>query len=743
MHRLNRGTDIHELLRKRSSSESQLCHSLAREVFTGRGAIVDAGPLPNQSASSFAEGLRANPRYVAGQHRVHCFGRNGESQVPQPIEILLVDAGEESRCRRVVEVFFPELLPESVVICRDYHNPWRPHIQLTMEYLSGYFELLAPRVESAAVFLCRRPVPQDVLHRAIAYNFTDDEQLRLLERAASRLPKEDRHHVQLAHILLRGRKGDPAGAREALGRLEADRPSVADFAGLRNYLDELEGWQQQSAGNFERVLQLSATMLAQRRTTHLLVMRGAAFSSLGRHEEAEQTLREAIRIRPCSGYAYIELARCLMHQRRFPDAESFLLQGIRDREAVGGTTAAQYIEMLRMVWAEKNKPRQDLIAMVQLRQEWGGEPEVWVLDAWTHMSVGDRESAAESLCTARQRGLPPERFQTLQSLMGLEDGPTVGGIPRPPLPSAAQEVFGSRGRQPWFTEKPKLPHRPAGMLGHSEASLCYYLAKEVFTGQGTILDAGSFLGKSAYFFAQGLLANPRYVAGRDRIHCFDNFLVNEEGTVRFAACELDRTIRIGDSIREIFEEQVATVRDLLEVHDGDFHTTDWPHRPVEILLVDIAKTESLNRRTVELFFPDLIPRRSVVIQQDYHHPWLPHIHVLMEYLADYFDLIVPRVDDSAAFLFRRPIPPEVLRRAIAWDFTYEEQVQLMDGAIARLPEEDRFYVGLARIVLHFQQPDWDRLRREFAELEAAFRASPRDYSLNPYFDEVRVHLHRS
>jgi hypothetical protein len=67
----------------------------------------------------------------------------------------------------------------------------------------------------------------------------------------------------------------------------------------------------------------------------------------------------------------------------------------------------------------------------------------------------------------------------------------------------------------------------------------------------------------------------------------------------------------------------------------------------------------------------------------------------------------------------------------------------MDGAIARLPEEDRFYVGLARIVLHFQQPDWDRLRREFAELEAAFRASPRDYSLNPYFDEVRVHLHRS
>jgi tetratricopeptide (TPR) repeat protein len=278
------------------------------------------------------------------------------------------------------------------------------------------------------------------------------------------------------------------------------------------------------------------------------------------------------------------------------------------------------------------------------------------------------------------------------------------------------------------------------MLGTHEAQLCYFLARDTFRGAGAIVDAGSFLGKSAYFFAQGLLANPRYVPNLHRIHCFDNFRVNEGATIQFIREKLDRIVALGDSTRGFFDSQVAPVSSMLEIHAGDFHTLPWPRQPIEILLVDIAKSERLGRRVAEIFFPELIPGEAIVIQQDYHHPWLPHIHVTMEYLADYFDPIVTRVDDSAVFLYRDAIPAHILQRAVDYDFSYEERLVLMDRAIARLPEEDRFYVQLARIVLQFRKTSVSALRDELTQLHRRFLESGLDYSANPYFEEVAAGL---
>jgi hypothetical protein len=294
--------------------------------------------------------------------------------------------------------------------------------------------------------------------------------------------------------------------------------------------------------------------------------------------------------------------------------------------------------------------------------------------------------------------------------------------------------------RPWFTQNANLPNQPVGMLGGHEALLCYYIAKDAFRGYGTIVDAGSFLGKSAYFFAQGLRANPCFQPGRHLIHCFENFLVNETGTAQFIQDYLAQTKSVGDSTRAIFDSQVMRVRDMLQVHAGDFDTVSWQHQPIEILMVDIAKTESLGKHVVKEFFPYLLPGESFVIQQDYHHPWLPHIHIVMEHLADYFELVAPRVDDSAVFRYRKTIPAEVLQRAVAYDFSYEEQLKLMDDAISRLPEEDRFYVKLARIVLQYGKTDEIALRRELDQIEQRFNRSARNYSRNPYFADVRTQI---
>jgi tetratricopeptide (TPR) repeat protein len=309
------------------------------------------------------------------------------------------------------------------------------------------------------------------------------------------------------------------------------------------------------------------------------------------------------------------------------------------------------------------------------------------------------------------------------------------------VPDAALSPIDVLARdKPWASGTLELPKWPIGMLWVREAMLYYYLTKDAFQGLGAIIDGGSFLGMSASFLAHGLRENPKYEPSRDKIHCLDNFLVNESATVDFIRDKFARTMCIGDSTRELFESQVEPIAGMLAIHAGDFLHASWPAVPIEILLVDLAKTRELCGRVIEILFPHLLPGQSVVVHQDYHHPWLPHIHIVMEYLADYFELVIPRIDDSAVFLYSKAIPPDILRRASEFDFSYEEQLELMDGAVSRLSEKDRYYVELARIYLQSQSGELATLQTELDRLHNEFREIAVDYTPHPYFEGIRRHL---
>lgn len=293
--------------------------------------------------------------------------------------------------------------------------------------------------------------------------------------------------------------------------------------------------------------------------------------------------------------------------------------------------------------------------------------------------------------------------------------------------------------KPWLSSE-DLPGTPVGMLCKQEAAMFYWMARGAFSGRGTIIDAGSFIGKSAFSFARGLQDNPRFKMGRDKIHCFDLFQAVHYTTVDFFRERLGIEIRLGDSTRDIFEAQVSQVRDLLDVHEGDLHTMTWEARPIEILMVDIAKSESLGSRVVEMFFQHLVPGASYVIHQDYHHAWHPHIHVVMSYLADYFDIMVPRADTSAVFFLKCPIPSDVLQRAARYDFSHEEKLQLIDAAIARLPAPDRPTVRLARLIASTEQTSAASALADLAEQEKAHADLQTDDLWSREARGVRCHL---
>jgi len=125
---------------------------------------------------------------------------------------------------------------------------------------------------------------------------------------------------------------------------------------------------------------------------------------------------------------------------------------------------------------------------------------------------------------------------------------------------------------PWLEQAAPRSNDLVGMLGAREASLFYHLAKDCFSGQGTIVDAGSFLGKSACCFAQGLRANPVFDESRDRVHCFDDFVCHDEHVVELISDSFGERLAIGESTRNHFDRQIAPVRGLIEVHAGDFNT---------------------------------------------------------------------------------------------------------------------------------------------------------------------------
>jgi hypothetical protein len=245
------------------------------------------------------------------------------------------------------------------------------------------------------------------------------------------------------------------------------------------------------------------------------------------------------------------------------------------------------------------------------------------------------------------------------------------------MTATASDLFAAA---PWREAPIAINDRrfPAGCLHAHEASLLTILARDYFVGEGAIVDAGAFLGKSSALFAQGLRENQN-VRPRPWVHAFDWFRILDAHDVRWIRDVSGETRELGARTRDLYDAKVKPWADLIQVHDGDFTQAVWDGGPIEILFIDICKSEALNRRVIEQFFPALIPGRSIVIQQDYHHGHHPYIHVAMERLFDYLTPLATRIDDSYVCQLKHRIPAAV-RGAGAGD---------SPGLVRRGPRSDR------------------------------------------------------
>jgi hypothetical protein len=146
-------------------------------------------------------------------------------------------------------------------------------------------------------------------------------------------------------------------------------------------------------------------------------------------------------------------------------------------------------------------------------------------------------------------------------------------------------------RRPW--RDVSLPSDAVGiptMLSKMERRLLYSLARDYASGDGAIVDAGSFLGGSTAALLAGVRDRPTAWSGPP-VASYDLFRVDDYMVPKFFA---DDRLRVGDSFRARFDQHVDRFDVPHAVHEGDITQIGWTGEPIDVLFLDILKSWEIN-----------------------------------------------------------------------------------------------------------------------------------------------------
>ncbi len=208
------------------------------------------------------------------------------------------------------------------------------------------------------------------------------------------------------------------------------------------------------------------------------------------------------------------------------------------------------------------------------------------------------------------------------------------------------------------------------MLQFEEQAYYVALTRDWATGAGAIVDLGSFAGGSAACLAEGVAQ-----AGRDQVvHGYDKFEVGDFEVFRKRYRQYCNNPPASESTHEAPPLPGPFGTDLLPIaerflepwgtgialYKGQIEEIGWHQGAIEILVMDASKTAATMDQMSALFFPQLIPGRSVVVQQDFLWWQQPWIAVQMAVLAEYFEPVAHVHRDSVSFLYKKELPADLI-----------------------------------------------------------------------------------
>jgi len=250
-------------------------------------------------------------------------------------------------------------------------------------------------------------------------------------------------------------------------------------------------------------------------------------------------------------------------------------------------------------------------------------------------------------------------------------------------------------RRPWrdVTLPPDAVGIPT-MLSKAERRLLYGLARDFATDEGAIVDAGCFLGGSTAALLAGVRDRPAAWTG-PAVESYDLFRVEAFTVPKFFA---NADVRVGDSFRPLYEENVSRFDVPHVVHEGDITELGWSGGPIDVLFLDLLKSWEINDAVLRDFFPSLVPGRSVIVHQDYGWGDVPWIPISVELMRDSLVLVDWMEWGSHVFFVERELPRDLLDDGVGGlDIT--TKIELIDRAVAGAEGWVQGMVEIARTFL--------------------------------------------
>lgn len=163
-----------------------------------------------------------------------------------------------------------------------------------------------------------------------------------------------------------------------------------------------------------------------------------------------------------------------------------------------------------------------------------------------------------------------------------------------------------------------------GMLTDEEKIYYLYITK-FFSGIGSIVELGSWLGQSTFYLLNGLQANPHFRA--HKLVVYDDFVWRPSWMEKWLVGTNIKPPKPYGSFEPLFLEQISEYLGSIEHHRAKINDYDgnetmdritWQcAKKIEMIVVDCGRMLSVNQAWWDIFSPSFIPGKTLIIMQDW------------------------------------------------------------------------------------------------------------------------------
>ena len=221
---------------------------------------------------------------------------------------------------------------------------------------------------------------------------------------------------------------------------------------------------------------------------------------------------------------------------------------------------------------------------------------------------------------------------------------------------------------------PQVDSTPSTTLG-----LLRRLAREHYTGDGDIVDLGSYLGGSTRALCDGLAENRAITERRGRIHAFDEFRHEHAYLEKY----VEGRVTLGESTLRLFYDRLGEWAGFVNAVPMSLRAVRWCGRPIELMVASNLRTPNVNAHVYAEFMPHMMIGKSLLVGSDLLSPHRPFTTYAFASLMDSFEIVGVYGTAVIAGL-AAPVRQAALTRIVEDRFDADARVDLVERLAERM-----------------------------------------------------------